>query len=90
MIIPGNVKNITFSADQISRENQGVEVSGFAIWKVGDPKKIYQNFDFKQENDTMEQVSAFLKDVVESAIRHMGRAQNIFLPVVAFCHRHPE
>jgi len=71
VIIPGNVKNITFSADQISRENQGVEVSGFAIWKVGDPKKIYQNFDFKQENDTMEQVSAFLKDVVESAIRHM-------------------
>ena len=71
VIIPGNVKNITFVADQISKENQGVEVSGFAIWKVGDPKKIYQNFDFKQSEDTMEQVSAFLKDVVESAIRHM-------------------
>ena len=71
VIIPGKVNNITFSADQISRENQGVEVSGFAIWKVGDPKKIYQSFDFKQDNDTMEQVSVFLKDVVESAIRHM-------------------
>lgn len=71
VIIPGNVENITFVADQISRENQGVEVSGFAIWKVGDPKRIYQNFDFKQESDTMAQVNAFLKDVVESAIRHM-------------------
>ena len=71
VIIPGNVKNITFVADQISKENQGVEVSGFAIWKVGDPKKIYQNFDFNVESDTMEQVSVFLKDVVESAIRHM-------------------
>ena len=71
VIIPGNVKNITFVADQISKENQGVEVSGFAIWKVGDPKMIYQNFDFKQGNDTMAQVSTFLKDVVESAIRHM-------------------
>jgi len=71
VIIPGNVKNITFVADQISKENQGVEVSGFAIWKVGDPKKIYQNFDFKQDDDTLEQVSTFLKDVVESAIRHM-------------------
>ena len=71
VIIPGNVKNITFAADQISRENQGVEVSGFAIWKVGDPKKIYQHFDFKQDIETMEQVSEFLKDVVESAIRHM-------------------
>lgn len=71
VIIPGNVKNITFVADQISKENQGVEVSGFAIWKVGEPKKIYQNFDFKLGNDTLEQVSAFLKDVVESAIRHM-------------------
>ena len=71
VIIPGNVQNITFIADQISKENQGVEVSGFAIWKVGDPKMIYQNFDFKQGNDTMVQVSTFLKDVVESAIRHM-------------------
>ena len=71
VIIPGNVKNITFAADQISRENQGVEVSGFAIWKVGEPKKIYQHFDFKQDIETMEQVSEFLKDVVESAIRHM-------------------
>lgn len=71
VIIPGNVKNITFVADQISKENQGVEVSGFAIWKVGDPKKIYQSFDFKQSDDTLEQVSSFLKDVVESAIRHM-------------------
>lgn len=71
VIIPGSVNNITFVADQISKENQGVEVSGFAIWKVGDPKKIYQNFDFNVESDTMEQVSIFLKDVVESAIRHM-------------------
>ena len=71
VIIPGKVKNITFVADQISKENQGVEVSGFAIWKVGDPKKIYQHFDFKEESDTLEQVSNFLKDVVESAIRHM-------------------
>lgn len=71
VIIPGNVKNITFVADQISRENQGVEVSGFAIWKVGEPKKIYQHFDFMQEEDTLEQVSVFLQDVVESAIRHM-------------------
>jgi len=71
VVIPGNVKNITFVADQISKENQGVEVSGFAIWKVGEPKKIYQHFDFKENNDTLEQVSEFLKDVVESAIRHM-------------------
>ncbi len=71
VVIPGSVKNISFIADQISKENQGVEVSGFAIWKVGDPNKIYQHFDFKQEQDTMTQVSDFLKDVVESAIRHM-------------------
>ena len=71
VVIPGNVENITFAADQISRENQGVEVSGFAIWKVGDPKKIYQHFDFDQNAEAMGQVSEFLKDVVESAIRHM-------------------
>ncbi len=71
VIIPAVVNSISFMADQITIENQGVEVSGFAIWKVSDPLKIYQNFDFSAEKYSLDQVNLYLKDVVESAIRHM-------------------
>lgn len=71
VIIPACVNNITFTADQITKENQGVEVSGFTIWKVGEPSKIYMNFDFSPGKDPLKQVNTFLKEVVESAIRHM-------------------
>jgi flotillin len=71
VIIPAMVSNITFTADQVTIENQGVEVSGFAIWKIGEPSKIYLHFNFSKENNPAEKISAFLRDVVESAIRHM-------------------
>lgn len=71
VIIPAVVNNIAFQADQITKENQGVEVTGFAIWKVGNPSKIYHHFDFASNSNSLEQVNIFLKDVVESAIRHM-------------------
>jgi hypothetical protein len=70
VIIPTVVSKIAFLADQISKENQGVEVSGFAIWKVGDPTKTYLHFDFSQAEPPTEIINTFLKDVVESAIRH--------------------
>ncbi len=70
VIIPSIVSNIPFIADQITKENQGVEVSGFAIWKVSDPTKIYLHFDFSEGEKPINTVNVFLKDVVESAIRH--------------------
>lgn len=71
VIIPAIVSNIPFVADQITLENQGVEVSGFTIWKIGEPSKIYMHFDFTSDEKPILQINAFLKDVVESAIRHM-------------------
>ena len=70
VVIPSIVSNIPFVADQITKENQGVEVSGFAIWKIGTPSKIYLHFDFAAKESPVETINAFLKDVVESAIRH--------------------
>lgn len=69
-IIPSTASNIAFKADQITRENQGVEISGFAIWKISEPEKIYLHFDFSSEQSPIPQINDYLKDVVESAIRH--------------------
>jgi regulator of protease activity HflC (stomatin/prohibitin superfamily) len=70
VIIPTTVSKIHFLADQISKENQGVEVSGFAFWKVNVPEKTYLHFDFAGKKDPIDTIDIFLKDVVESAIRH--------------------
>ena len=68
--IPSSTHGLTFAADQITAENQGVEVSGFAIWKISDPEKTSQNFDFTDVNQAVQTIAVNLKDVVESAIRH--------------------
>ena len=68
--IPSSTHGLAFAADQITAENQGVEVSGFAIWKISDPEKTSQNFDFTDVNQAVHTIAVNLKDVVESAIRH--------------------
>jgi len=71
VIIPALVSNIPFIADRVTIENQGVEVSGFAIWKIDNPSKAYLHFNFSDETNPAEKISLFLREVVESAIRHM-------------------
>ena len=68
--IPSSTHGLTFAADQITAENQGVDVSGFAIWKISDPGKTSQNFDFTDVSQAVQTIAVNLKDVVESAIRH--------------------
>lgn len=68
--IPSTTHALGFAADQITAENQGVEVSGFAIWKISDPAKASLNFDFAEPGSSVQTIGANLKDVVESAIRH--------------------
>lgn len=68
--IPSCTHSLTFIADQITAENQGVEVSGFAIWKIDDPETAIRNFNFADQDSAIIAIRASLKDVVESAIRH--------------------
>jgi len=69
-ILPATTNSISFAADQITAENQGVEVSGFAIWKINAPERTITSFDFEDAKAATEKIGANLKDVVESAIRH--------------------
>lgn len=69
-IIPSSTHGLSFAADQITAENQGVEVSGFAIWKISDPERAAMNYDFAEIDRAVQMIAANLKDVVESAIRH--------------------
>jgi flotillin len=69
-LIPSTTHTITFVADQITAENQGVEVSGFAIWKITEPERASLSFDFSDAGSAVGRISESMKEVVESAIRH--------------------
>lgn len=69
-IIPATAQTVSFAADQITAENQGVEVAGFAVWKVNDPEKAGASFDFSDSAAAIATIGGNLKNVVESAIRH--------------------
>jgi flotillin len=69
-LIPSTTHTITFIADQITAENQGVEVTGFAIWKIAEPERASLSFDFSDGGSATAKISESMKEVVESAIRH--------------------
>ena len=69
-LIPSSAQNIGFAADQITAENQGIEVAGFAVWKIADPEKATACFDFSDCAAAMAAINESLRNVVEFAIRH--------------------
>ncbi len=69
-LIPSSAHSLSFCADQITAENQGVEVSGFAIWNVVDPKRAVEAVDFTDSDEAIGRIGQHLREVVESAIRH--------------------
>ncbi|OAI56397.1 hypothetical protein AYO49_04435 [Verrucomicrobiaceae bacterium SCGC AG-212-N21] len=69
-LIPSTSQSVRFAADQITAENQGVEVEGFAVWKIADPEKASTCFDFADSAVALQTIGEHLRQVVESAIRH--------------------
>lgn len=76
-IIPSEVSTISFSADQITKENQGIQVDGFAVWKITHPEKTYLHFDFDVRERAFQTINMYLTESVMSAIRHQVASMSI-------------
>lgn len=57
---PSSVQRIEFSTDNISSENQGVMVEGWACWRVSDPKTAVSKLDFSDQDEPMLHTSKIL------------------------------
>jgi hypothetical protein len=57
---PSSVQRIEFSTDNISSENQGVMVEGWACWRVSDPKAAVSKLDFSDQDEPMLHASKIL------------------------------
>lgn len=68
-LIPSSVQSAAFLADQITVENQGVEIGGFALWSVADPARAVEAVDFTDPDAGLARIGEQLRAVVEAAIR---------------------
>lgn len=68
-LIPSTMQSVAFQADQITAENQGVEIAGFAIYAITKPEKAIAAIDFTNPELALDTIASHLRQVVESAIR---------------------
>jgi len=70
---PASIRKVTFSAQQVSKEMQGIEVSGFLVWAVyreGDgPFKAYK-YGMVGSADLTVQADNNIRGMAESIVRH--------------------
>ncbi len=67
-LIASSAKTVAFEADQITAENQGVAIGGFAIWNIADPELAGAAVDFS-DPAALDRLGGRLLVVVEAAIR---------------------
>jgi len=61
--IPTTAQKVDITAERvISKENQEVVISGFVVWSVVDPAKVFSNVRW-------EQINTLIRDICESVIR---------------------
>jgi regulator of protease activity HflC (stomatin/prohibitin superfamily) len=70
MIFPSTIQRVQFEASQVTRENQGIQVQGFVVWKIADPELAYKSLDLSGTDLPLEVTNAHLKEIAESVVRH--------------------
>lgn len=68
-LIPTTVQSADFLADQVTLENQGVEIDGFALWHISDPAKAIEVVDFTSPEAALADMGERLRALIEAGIR---------------------
>src|SRR5437016_5921872 len=69
-IVPTTLQKIEFTADQITREKIGVQVSGLAVIRIAEPLLAYRVLDF-ESNDALDKLAATLREMFVGAARRL-------------------
>ena len=71
---PSLLNKVFFSAQQVSREMSGVELSGFVIWVINregiNPLKAYKHIKDLANLERDSEVNQHIKSMAESIVRH--------------------
>lgn len=70
-IVPTTLQRIEFTADQITRERLGVEVSGIAVYRIAEPELAFRVLNFTYGEAASEKLAATLREMFVGAARRL-------------------
>jgi CII-binding regulator of phage lambda lysogenization HflD len=70
--VPAFVQRLKFSTDNANVHYQGIEIQGYASWRINpeNPEKSIATLDFFDDNDPMLKTNEELKTICIEAVRH--------------------
>lgn len=70
-IVPTSLQRVSFTADQITLEKVGVEVTGLAVYRIADPLIAYRVLDFADVESAKERLDLTLTSMLVGATRRL-------------------
>ena len=65
-IIPTSLKEISFQAGQLTKDNVDVRIKGMAVYRISDPMKIYKLINFSNRQHAEEKLARMIGDMCRS------------------------
>jgi flotillin len=70
-IVPTTLQRIEFTADQVTRERVGVEISGIAVFRIAEPLLAVRLLNFSFAEAASEKLAATLREMFVGAARRL-------------------
>lgn len=70
-IVPTTLQRIEFTADQITRERVGVEITGVAVYRIAEPELAFRVLNFTYGEAASEKLGATLREMFVGAARRL-------------------
>lgn len=76
-VVPTSLQRLVFTADQVTREKIGVEVRGFAVYRIAAPRIAFRVLDFSRPDRAQERLEQTLCAMFAGAVRRIVAALGI-------------
>ena len=70
-VVPTTLQRIEFTADQVTRERVGVEISGIAVYRIAEPLLAFRVLNFTYGEAASEKLGATLREMFVGAARRL-------------------
>ncbi|WP_437570632.1 SPFH domain-containing protein [Sorangium sp. So ce542] len=70
-VVPTTIQKLQFTADQVTLEKVGVEVTGLAVYRIADPLVAFRMLNFSFPERAQEKLEALLVDMFAGAARRL-------------------
>jgi regulator of protease activity HflC (stomatin/prohibitin superfamily) len=70
-IVPTSIQRLQFSADQVTSEKVGVQVTGLAVYRIADPLVAFRMLNFSFPERAQEKLAELLREMFVGAARRL-------------------